>query len=76
MKFKAYIEYNFLQSRESKLFKDANILGKKIEFTFQDLFGYYLIFMEKEIFINPSFSARELIIPWLQQGNIPELIKE
>jgi hypothetical protein len=62
MKFKAKIEYNFIQSREAKLFGDKNIKYAEVEFTFQD------------ILCNPLFTERELIIPWLKAGNIPEVI--
>lgn len=62
MKFKAKIDYNFNQSRESRIMGDKNIRFTEIEFTFQDILE------------NPSFSAREIIIPWLKQGNNPEVI--
>ena len=61
MKFKAKIKYNFLQSREAKLMGDINITSTEIEFTFVDL-------------LDPNFSIRELVIPWLKDGNLPEVI--
>jgi hypothetical protein len=36
----------------------------EIEFTFKDILN------------NPDFTMRELVIPWLQKGNIPEIIKD
>ncbi len=61
MIFIAKIDYNFMQSREAKLFGDENIHNTEIEFTFEDLLN------------DPCFSIRELIIPWLLKGNIPEI---
>lgn len=76
MKFRAYIEYDFMQSKEAKKFGDQNISGKFIDFDFKDLVGHYAEFNGKTILFEPLFTARELIIPWLRKGNIPELIKD
>lgn len=76
MKFKAYIKYSFIMSREAKLMGDNKITGNDFEFTFKDILGYYSVFLGKEIFIPPLFGAREIIIPWLQEGNIPQIILE
>lgn len=63
MKFLATIKYNFNQSREAKLMGDKNITQTEIEFTFQDLIGN-------------NFTMRELVIPWLMDGNDPILIQD
>lgn len=76
MKFEACIEYTLDQAREAKRFNDEKISGQRLIFTFKDLFGFYRNIGGNTIFFPPSFTARELIIPWLQLGNIPELIDE
>jgi hypothetical protein len=74
MKFKAYIEYSVSHAREAKRFNDKKISGSEIEFTFEDIVGYYSEINGKIFFMPPSFSAREIIIPWLQKGNIPLIV--
>lgn len=61
MIFRAKIEYSFMQSREAKKFGDKNIIDTTIDFTFIDI-------------LKPNFTMRELVIPWLLEGNIPEII--
>ena len=53
---------------------NALISGQNIEFEFSDLVGFYSDFEGKRIFFKPSFTARELVIPWLQDGNLPTII--
>ena len=74
LKFIAHIDYNFLQSREAKLMGDKNIKSTQVEFTLQDLVGYYREICGKKVFFPPNFTIRELLIPWLQTGNLPEII--
>lgn len=76
MRFKAKIQYTFTQSLEAKRMGDDNIIDTEIEFTFQDLLGQGVQIQGNRISFMPSFSIRELLIPWLKQGNIPELIKD
>ncbi len=52
-----------MQSREAKLFGNENIIDAEIEFTFKDILG------------SPLFTYRELVIPWLMAGNIPEIVE-
>lgn len=61
MIFIALVEYNFMQSREAKKMGDKNICNTEIEFTFKDILN------------EPSFTMRELVIPWLKKGNIPKI---
>lgn len=72
MRFKARIEYNVDQSKEAKLFGDKNICYAEVEFDFQDILGN----SNSNILNSPNFTARNVIIPWLRAGNIPELISE
>ncbi len=51
-----------MQSREAKIMDNKNILFCEIEFTFKDILN------------DPSFYMRELVIPWLNEGNNPEII--
>lgn len=72
MKFRAKIQFTLDQSRESKKFGDKNISYSEVEFDFQDLLGD----SNSSINFKPDFTARNLIIPWLRDGNIPEMIKD
>lgn len=60
--FRAKIKYNKVQREEALKFGDER-KHATICFTFGDL-------------LEPNFSIRELVIPWLLKGNQPELLKE
>lgn len=62
MKFKAKIKYSPVQSMEAKKFGDRNSIDTEVEFTFADL-------------LTPNFTIREIVIPWLKDGNFPEIIE-
>ena len=57
--FRAKIKYNKVQREEALKFRDERRYAT-ICFTFGDL-------------LEPNFSIRELVIPWLLKGNQPEL---
>ena len=65
MKFVAKIEYSLSQAKEAKLMGDKNISSTEIEFDFVDLVNP-----------DPLFDIREILIPWLRKGNIPEIIAD
>ena len=64
MIFKARIYYTETQKAEAQRFVDLNCIFCEVLFTFQDLVG------------RQSFVTRELLVPWLEDGNIPEIIEE
>ena len=59
--FRARIRLNKIQQEEALKFGDKRKYAT-VCFTFKDL-------------LNPNFSLRELVIPWLLKGNQPELLK-
>jgi hypothetical protein len=71
MKFRAKINYTFQQAKSAKQMGDNNVSFAVIEFDFQDILGN----SNDTIYYKPDFTMRNLVIPWLQEGNIPELIK-
>lgn len=60
LKFRAIIKYNLIQQEEAKRLGDENI-------------EYAVKFFQLEDFVKPLFSVRELLLPWLKEGNIPDL---
>jgi len=58
LKFRAIIKYNSIQQREARKMGE-NTKFAVIYFTLLDL-------------LNPNFSNRTLLVPWLKEGNEPD----
>jgi hypothetical protein len=58
------IKFRAVIKRDEFIKKQAALLG--------DMGEWDVIIFELNDFINPLFSIRELLLPWLEKGNIPD----
>lgn len=65
IKFRAVMENTILMARSAKQMGDKNISFTVVEFE-----------LSKLTEIKPSFSIRELVIPWLRKGNKPDIFTD